>query len=169
MSDGLKVGIELAVMAVIAALLVAAGAYADHVVMSKRVLTLQTSYANQESERNKQLLADYADAVQARDTMQKAADAAARDASNNIQMANNETNQLRTCIDSGHGCGLRIHVAATVSGASDAAVPEAASTNDAGYAELAPDARSAYFALRTAINTVQGQLAACKGYGAQMQ
>lgn len=169
MSDGLKAGIELAVLALIAALLVAAGAWVDHAVMGKRIATLQTSYANQESARNKQLLADYADAVQVRDSLQKSADAAATDAANNIQKANDATNQLRSCIDNGHGCGLRIHVAAAPASASGATVPEAVTDSDASYAELAPDARSAYFTLRTAINTVQGQLAACKAYAAQMQ
>lgn len=169
MSDGLKTGIEFAVLAIIAALLVAGTAYVTHAVDAKKIATLQASYANQESARNKQLLADYADAVQARDALQKSAEAAALDAANSIQKANNETQTLRDCIDSGHGCGLRIHVAATIPSASGATVSEAASAGDAGYAELAPDARSAYFTLRTAINTVQGQLAACKAYAAQMQ
>lgn len=165
MSDGL----ELAISAIIAAVLVAGSAYVTHRIDAGKIETLKASYANQESARNKQLLADYADAVQQRDNLQKSADAAASDAVANIAKATNETNQLRTCIDSGHGCGLRIHIAAVApASASGAAVSEAIGASDAEYAELAPDARSAYFTLRTAIIAVQGQLEACKGYAAQM-
>lgn len=170
MSDGLKTCIELAVLAIIAALLVAVGAYGAHLIDSKKIATLQASYANQESERNKQLLTDYADAVQQRDSLQKSADAAASDAAANISKANNETTALRNCIDTGNGCGLRIHVTSNPKpGIAGSAVPEAVAASDAEYAELAPDARSAYFTLRTAIIAVQGQLSACKAYAAQMQ
>lgn len=169
MPNGLKTGIEFAVLAIIAALLVAAGMWFAHAIDAKKIATLQTSYANQESARNKQLLSDYADAVQARDKVQKAANDAALSAANDVQKANDETTTLRKCIDTGSGCGLRIHVAAVPASPSGAAVPETASDSNAGYAELAPDARSAYFALRTSIIAVQGQLTACKGYAAQMQ
>jgi hypothetical protein len=170
MSNGLKAAIELFVLALIAALLVAAGAYVTHAVDAKKIATLQASYANQESERNKQLLSDYATAVQQRDAMQKSADAAALDAANKLKVANDETEKLRTCVNSGNGCGLRVHVVTRiVASASGAAMPEAASDSAAGYAFLAPDAGSAYFALRSAINAVEAQLTACKAYARQMQ
>lgn len=170
MSDGLKTGIEIAICAVIAALIAAASAYVTHAIDAKKIATLTTSYANQESARNKQLLADYVDAVQARDVLQKSADAAALDAANQMKVANDKTEALRTCINNGSGCGLRIHVTANpVASASGAAVPEAVAAGDAEYAELAPDARSAYFALRSGIIQQQGQIAACQAYAKQMQ
>ena len=170
MPDGLKTGLELGVLALIAAALVAAGAYVTHSVDAKKLAQMQATYATQESERNKTLLADYANAVQQRDKLQKQADAAAADAAKNLKDAQNETNRLQACVSSGSGCGLRVRVitVATGSGAVGAAMPATVAVDSSGFAQLDTTAGSAYFALRQGINQVTAQLQACKGYAATM-
>jgi hypothetical protein len=169
MSDGLKTGIEIAVLALIAAGLVAGTAYVTHRIDAAKLADVQKTQAEQESERYRQTLSDYADAVQKLKGLQASADAAASEAQATIRSQQNETQTLRSCIDAGHGCGLRIRVAAApAASASGATVPATGPDTVAGYAELASDARPAYFALRNALADAQGRIDACRGYAAQM-
>ena len=78
-----------------------------------------------------------------------------------LQEAQDETNRLRDRVSAGPA---RLLVAAKCPAAPN--LPEAASAPgvDSGTrAELDPEARSAYFALRDGINAVEGKLAACQG------
>ena len=170
MPDGLKTGIELGVLALVAAGLVAIGAYVTHSIDAKKLAQVQATYATQESDRNKQLLSDYATAVQQRDKLQRDADAAADVAAKNLKDAQNETNRLQACVSSGSGCGLRVRVVtvATGSNASGATVPATVAVDSSGFARLDSTAGSAYFALRRGIDEVTAQLQACKGYAATM-
>ncbi|AAT37765.1 Rz-like spanin [Burkholderia phage BcepB1A] len=170
MPDGLKTGIELGVLALVAAGLVAIGAYVTHSIDAKKLAQVQATYATQESDRNKQLLSDYATAVQQRDKLQRDADAAADVAAKNLKDAQNETNRLQACVNSGSGCGLRVRVVtvATGSNASGATVPATVAVDSSGFARLDSTAGSAYFALRRGIDEVTAQLQACKGYAATM-
>lgn len=162
-------GLEMGVLALVAAGLVAAGAYGAHTIDAKKIATLQASYANQESERNKQLLVDYSNAVLARDTLQKQADAAASDAAKKLKGAQDETNRLQNCVNSGSGCGLRVRVVTVASpGAAGSAVSQTVAVDSAGFARLDATAGSAYFTLRSGIAEVTAQLEACKGFAATL-
>lgn len=78
-----------------------------------------------------------------------------------LKEAQNETNSLRDRVSAGP---VRLLVAAKCPAAP--VLPEAASAPgvDSGTrAELDPEARSAYFALRDGINRAEAKLAACQG------
>lgn len=80
----------------------------------------------------------------------------------NLRKMHEENTRLRTCIDRGT-CGLRVNVVRRACSAGD--LPGAAETSrvDSGDgAELSPDARQAYFALREALGRVEIKLAACQ-------
>lgn len=79
-----------------------------------------------------------------------------------ISDAKKEAERLRGCIDSGHGCGLRVKI--TPPACPDVSAPgTATSVGDGGgeWAELDADARLAYFALRDRVETVEGALRMC--------
>lgn len=170
MSNGLKEALEIILFVLIASVLVASGAYGAHVIDAKKLATVQASYATQESARNQKLLSDYASMTQQRDAAN--AQIAANEQTNlaNIQKANDETNQLRSCISNGNGCGLRVHTVQSTAGSGSAAsaVQSASGVSAATYTELAPDAQQSYFTLRDAIDSVMGMLATCQNYAQSM-
>lgn len=170
MPDGLKPGIELGVLALIAACLVGSGAYVTHRIDGAKLAQVQATYSNQESARNQQLLKDYADAVTQRDKLQKQADAAASDAAAKLKEAQNETNRLQACVSSNSGCGLRVRVVTIASpgGNNGGTVPATVAVDSSGFAGLDSTAQSAYFALRRGIDQVTAQLQACKGFAATL-
>lgn len=79
-----------------------------------------------------------------------------------ISDAKKEAERLRGCIDRGHGCGLRVKIAAPT--CPDVPAPGTAASVGGGggeWAELDADARLAYFALRDRVETVEGALRMC--------
>lgn len=81
-----------------------------------------------------------------------------------MESAKQEAEQLRGCIDRGHGCGLRIKVAAPACPDVPAPGAPAGVGNGGGkWAELDTDARLTYFALRDRVETVEAALRMCVG------
>lgn len=78
-----------------------------------------------------------------------------------LRLANDETERLRSCIADGT-CGLRIRTQCPATAASVPGTPTSARVDSGAGADLAPDARQNYFALRSAIVNTERKLAACQ-------
>lgn len=86
--------------------------------------------------------------------------AADKEATKVITDARQETEQLRTCIDRGDGCGLRVKVAKCPK------MPDTGTTPSVGdgsgeYAELDASSRRAYYTLRERIPILENALKVC--------
>lgn len=103
--------------------------------------------------------------AQARESEQAKAKALAElDAQATAQQkaAQHENEKLRSCIDSGSGCGLRVKV---ITAPATGRVPGAASDSSVGVAasaELDPAARQDYYALRAGLAEQRQQLLTCQ-------
>lgn len=100
---------------------------------------------------------DLKDMTDARDQLAGVLKASADTYESKLRKARNETTALRDSVADGG----RLRIATTCPDTIPKATP-GTSVDSGARAELDPDARRAYFALRDGIDTASGQLAACQ-------